>query len=113
MTPKAKQRNSYLLRTYGITLKQYLGLLEGQGGGCAVCGRTPSEEGRNLAVDHDHKTREIFGLLCLRCNKYLIGRIRDSSLFAAAAAYLYAGTGLFTPVKKKRRKRKKRRKAKR
>lgn len=100
-----KQREYHLKRTYGITLDQYAELLERQGGGCGVCGKTPEEEGRNLAVEHDHGTREIVGLCCMRCNHRLLGRIRDPELFEKAAKYLRGGTGWFVPPKPKRRRR--------
>ena len=108
MSPQQKRRNSYLLRRFGITLKQYDEILRKQGGGCAVCDAPPKPE-RAHAVDHDHKTGEIFGILCYRCNHRLIGRIRDGNLFTAAGLYLRKGTGLFVPAKKKKCKRKKRR----
>lgn len=97
-------RRDYMLRyTYGIGQEQYEKLLAEQEGGCAICGKTSEEEGRNLAVDHDHKTGEIFGILCTHCNKFLVGRLREPSAFISAAKYLQKGTGLFIPPKKKRR----------
>lgn len=92
---------------YGISQEQYEELLAKQEGCCAICGKTPEEEGRNLAVDHDHSTGEIFGILCSVCNKILVGRIRAPTAFQRAAEYLKSGTGLFVPPKKKRKKRKK------
>lgn len=97
--------------TYGITQEKYEELLAQQEGGCAICGKTPEEEGRNLSVDHDHVTGEIFGILCTHCNKFLVGHLREPSAFERAAEYLKQGTGLFVPpdkVKPKRRRRKKR-----
>jgi len=103
-----KSRNAYLLRTYGITEKQYNDLLKKQGRACAVC-RNPVLEGdRNLAVDHNHKTGEIRGLLCFRCNHTVVGRHTDADLLESAANYLRQGTGWFVPKKKKRRRKKRR-----
>jgi hypothetical protein len=94
----ADYRRTYdLMRTYGLTPQQYEDILASQGGGCAICGKTAEEEGRNLAVDHDHKTGEIYGILCGMCNKILVGHIRVPSAFARAAEYLTEGTGLFVP----------------
>lgn len=76
--------NSYLKRTYGITLADYGRMLEDQGGGCAICGRTVAEEGRRLAVDHNHETGEVCGLLCGGCNKG-IGGLQDNSVVVRAA----------------------------
>ena len=67
-----------LKRTFGISLVDYDAMLEAQGGGCAICGQTPKEEGRRLCVDHDHKTGEVRGLLCNICNR-CIGFLQDDS----------------------------------
>lgn len=101
-------RRDYMLRfNYGITQEKYEELLAEQGGGCSICGKTPEEEGRALAVDHDHKTGEIFGILCQVCNRILVGRIREPSAFERAAEYLREGLGLFVPKKQRPVKRKK------
>lgn len=99
-------RRDYMLKyTYGISQEKYEELLAQQGGNCAICGKTPEEEGRNLSVDHDHKTGEIFGILCTICNKVLVGRIREPDAFRRAYEYLQQGTGLYVPDKIKRKKR--------
>lgn len=66
-----------LWRTYGITLTDYDEMLESQGGGCAICGKTAEENDRRLCVDHDHETGEIRGLLCTQCN-HALGLLQDS-----------------------------------
>ena len=61
----------YNLRAkYGLTLEDYDNMLEQQKGVCAICGGI-NPSGRRLAVDHDHKTGEIRGLLCQHCNTHL------------------------------------------
>lgn len=50
---------------YGLSWEEYLLLLEGQDGVCAIC-HQPSD--RELHVDHDHLTGRVRGLLCGRCN---------------------------------------------
>lgn len=42
---------------------------------CALCGKHSSEFKKRLAVDHDHKSNKVRGLLCFRCNKYVLGRM--------------------------------------
>jgi hypothetical protein len=72
---KRAERNSYLKRKYGITLKDFERMLEEQGGVCKVCKeQRPNEQ--TLHVDHDHETGEVRGLLCFRCNN-AIGDLRD------------------------------------
>lgn len=69
LTSKCKEyrRKYYLKHTYGITLADYDEMLEQQRGGCAICGGV-SSDGSRLAVDHDHETGEVRGLLCMNCN---------------------------------------------
>jgi Recombination endonuclease VII len=84
--PQAR-RSVWLKHRYGITQAQYLQRLDAQGGVCAICSEACAT-GRNLAVDHDHATGVIRGLLCQACNT-AIGKLRDSpSLIHKAAAYL-------------------------
>jgi Autographiviridae endonuclease VII len=66
------QRNARFLRQYGITVVEYDALLASQGGCCARCGTAPTT--MRLAVDHDHETGRVRGLLCGPCNTYL-GRL--------------------------------------
>lgn len=102
------KRDYHIKRVYGLDAEQYQELLEKQCHSCGVCGRHETEFSRKLAVDHDHVTGEIFGLLCRECNHTLIGKQRSPDLFLKAAEYLKEGTGLVVPIKikKKRKKRK-------
>lgn len=65
------------LSKFGLTVEDYDEMLEAQGGGCAICGRTVAEEGRRLSVDHCHESGMVRGLLCNRCNRGL-GLFQDS-----------------------------------
>lgn len=65
------------MRTYGISGDEYEALLLAQGGGCAICGKSQGTEKNRLAVDHDHVTDRVRGLLCHRCNRAL-GAFGDS-----------------------------------
>lgn len=60
----ASQANyaSHVARTYDLSPAEYEQLLEWQGGRCYVCGQLPRV--RRLAVDHDHETGAVRGLLC-------------------------------------------------
>jgi hypothetical protein len=73
-------------RQYGLTHDEYMVLLEAQGGACAICG--DSGQRRALAVDHDHVTGAVRGLLCDRCNP-MLGYARDDiAVLEAAIEYL-------------------------
>jgi hypothetical protein len=78
---QAEVYRRWWLKRYGITVHDYARLLEEQHGVCAACGqpeRTPNPRNgyRLLAVDHDHETGRVRGLLCVNCNKAL-GHLRD------------------------------------
>jgi hypothetical protein len=75
------------MATYGMTLETYELLLQFQGGLCAICRRPPKKQ--RLAVDHNHKTGAIRGLLCFVCNHRVLGRgLETAAIHEAAAAYL-------------------------
>lgn len=81
------RRLHLLTRRYGLTPEDYQRLLDSQGGACAICGREQSANVA-LAVDHDHDTGVIRGLLCHRCNSG-IGSLGDSvALLKLAIWYL-------------------------
>jgi hypothetical protein len=99
---RAADRGRYLRKSRGanfrkrgwnITAAQYDELLMAQGGLCGICrGVETQKHGsghvKSLAVDHDHKTGAIRGLLCSWCNKGL-GLFRDDpTLLTFAMAYL-------------------------
>jgi len=68
----------YALKSmYGLTLEQYNQMLIDQGGGCAICGKSPKPD-KVLFVDHNHSTGKIRGLLCAGCNNGL-GFLGDTS----------------------------------
>jgi hypothetical protein len=82
---RPNSRAAHLRNKYGITIEEYDTLLLAQGGVCGICKQPPSE--RYLAVDHDHETGEVRGLLCIGCNVAL-GLFEDGALFSAASEYL-------------------------
>ncbi len=56
-------------------------LSDAQGGCCAMCKRAENTFKRRLNVDHNHKTGQVRGLLCYRCNKFIVGRHTYESAF--------------------------------
>lgn len=83
---KARAAARRVENTYGITDAEYAAILEHQGGRCAVCGKARGIT-RRLAVDHDHATGAVRGLLCDPCNRIVIGRY-DADALARAIVYL-------------------------
>lgn len=72
------ERLDYIFkRKYGISLERYNELFKIQGGVCAICGGNRGK--RRLAVDHDHATGTVRGLLCGLCN-ITVGLVEDSEI---------------------------------
>ena len=67
------QRKARLKREYSLSIERYTALLTAQNGRCVGCG----VEKDNLAVDHDHVSGKIRGLLCNHCN-IALGYVKDS-----------------------------------
>ena len=77
-----------LRQKFGINLKDYDRLFEEQNGLCPICGDAP--DGKRFAVDHDHATGQVRGLLCHRCNPG-IGYFRENiQILGSAIEYLKA-----------------------
>lgn len=80
------------LKAYGLTVEEYEALLKKQDGKCANTACRTSEPGGTgrFAVDHDHKTGKVRGLLCSGCNTMLgLGR-DDPAILRGGAEYLEA-----------------------
>jgi hypothetical protein len=77
-------QNKRLQAEYGITIEEYDALLAAQGGKCAICGTEQCATGKAFAVDHDHDTGMVRGLLCKDCNIGL-GMFKDDTFRLKAA----------------------------
>ena len=87
------RRNGHLMNKYGITADDYDKLFIEQDSACAICFVKIDSSGKSLAVDHDHITGHIRGILCGDCNKAL-GLFRDSELIVKnAQQYLSKNKG--------------------
>lgn len=82
----ASAHGTRIKKVYGLSKAEYAAVLEAQGGLCAICkGARPYR----LAVDHNHKTGEVRGLLCKRCNRWLLPGCQDTpAILNQAAHYL-------------------------
>jgi hypothetical protein len=84
-------RISHLKSAYGLSPAEYDEMLAKQGGGCAIC-HEACPTGRQLAVDHDHTTGRVRGLLCTRCNIGLGTFLDTVSRLESAIQYLARST---------------------
>lgn len=85
-------RDGHLRSTFGISLAEYTQMAIVQNGKCAIClgDETHMRGGKvkALAVDHDHESGKIRGLLCSECNT-MLGKAKDSrDTLLAAVKYL-------------------------
>ena len=89
-----RQKRGYSLRVrYGISIADYEAISKKQEDRCAVCGEQETahyNDGRvrRLAVDHDHKTGKIRGLLCDRCNRKVGMLVDDPNWLERAVEYV-------------------------
>ena len=90
MAAHPEQRKAIKLKHhYKMTLEQYNQMYIAQGGVCKICGNK-CKSGRDLSVDHCHKTGKIRGLLCHTCN-YMLGSALDNvEILKSGIEYLEA-----------------------
>jgi len=86
ITRAIKMKEYGHLRKFNLAAKDYQKLVEDQSACCAICKKP--EIGQALAIDHDHLTGKIRGLLCACCNIGM-GNFEDSPfLLSSAKGYL-------------------------
>lgn len=87
-------KSGRLRRTYGLSLIAYNDMISNQNNSCAICNQLETAKDsrrgkiKDLAVDHNHKTGKVRGLLCQKHNQGL-GLFDDSiELLENAIKYL-------------------------
>lgn len=76
------------LKKYGMTLEEFEAKVKEQDGKCAICKEELKFGTGGCAVDHDHTTNRVRGLLCRLCNVG-VGHFRENpELLLRAVAYL-------------------------
>lgn len=92
-TYRSPKRKHELKKAYGITPDEYELLLDLQRFECAICGtREPGGKGM-FAVDHNHDTGDVRGLLCNRCNSGIGMLLESVDLLQQAINYLRLRNG--------------------
>ena len=85
---KGRNRLRKRLRdVYKISLDDYDAMLLDQGHVCAIC-NLDFDENRDAAVDHDHETGRVRGIVHTRCNAAIAFLKESPSLCRMAAIYL-------------------------
>lgn len=92
---KASVRATRFKKKYGLSVEDYEKLARRAGGKCEACGGSiPHHLGdeadlrAKVAIDHDHATGAIRGLLCAPCNCAIGYMFDDPARLRAAADYL-------------------------
>ena len=85
-----KRKQNYKSR-YKITIEEYEAIFAKQNGVCAICEKPENltKDGKlhALAVDHNHETMQVRGLLCMNCNTRL-GYFEGKNILVKLMAYL-------------------------
>lgn len=89
---REKIRENQIQRDYGIDLETYKLINEIQDSRCAICNRKETRSKnhgkRDLAIDHDHKTGAVRGLLCSECNQAIGQFAHSQKIIRRAVKYL-------------------------
>jgi hypothetical protein len=91
LTPEGRRihKDRELRSTFGISLAEYETMLKNQNHGCAICSRqTAGHRTIYFAVDHNHKTGKVRGLLCSSCNRGIGHFFENINFMSSAIDYL-------------------------
>jgi RNA polymerase subunit RPABC4/transcription elongation factor Spt4 len=84
-----------VVRRYGITVEEHNRLMAESRGLCAICGQPETRTYRGrvkvLAVDHNHVTGKVRGLLCHNCNTMIAMSREQCGVLIRATEYLNSG----------------------
>ncbi len=78
---------NHIYRTYGLTNEVYKNMLRRQNNCCDLCG-DPFTPKLKPHVDHNHKTGQIRGLVCVHCNNVLGYGREDPEIYQKAIDYV-------------------------
>lgn len=83
------KQKEWALKKYNLTFDEFIKLRKNQQDLCKICqNKETNPQYSVLAVDHDHKTGKVRGLLCGHCNTGL-GKFKDNiSILERAISYL-------------------------
>lgn len=86
---------------YGLSPDDYQSILANQNFSCAICeveisAAVEYKAGRLVAIDHNHETGEVRGILCAKCN-LVLGHARESTDILYRAIVYLSERGAYTP----------------
>lgn len=72
---KKRMKKYKLKQNYNLTIERYNSMLIYQKNVCLICGKKETKRNgygiQPLSVDHNHRTGEVRGLLCNKCNSMI------------------------------------------
>jgi len=87
-----KGRRIQLQQRYNLTVEQYELMLKSQNNVCAICGKLEIIKSgikvKRLAVDHNHTTGKVRGILCATCNLLIAHVENNPKIFEKIPEYL-------------------------
>jgi hypothetical protein len=90
---QTRRRRKNLMQRFKMSVEDYASMLESQDNKCSICGKEYISGSKRFAVDHDHSTGLVRGILCSRCNT-AIGQFEDNVvLLEGAISYLKKNGG--------------------
>lgn len=99
-------RHQNLKQRYGLTPEEYESILFAQNFACAICEVEIShaleyKTDRSVAVDHNHDTGEVRGILCSKCN-LVLGHARENTEILYKSIVYLSERGTYTPKETKK-----------
>lgn len=91
-----RRRRAQIVRKYGVDPGWYDRTIADQGGCCGICRRPLSEV--KIAIDHDHSTGAVRGILCSLCNSGIGMLGDDPEIVLSAFKYLRRAEGVVPGV---------------
>ena len=88
---KRVNRNRELLKSYGISIDQFEAMFRLADGKCEICKISLNPKGwgkDSVAIDHNHKTGKVRGILCNSCNRGIGHFFDDVSILNNSVRYL-------------------------
>lgn len=85
---RASKTQAWKKRGIIMTIEKYNKMVSKVEGKCEICGVHESKLKKRLAVDHNHGTGKIRGLLCYRCNMAIGFFYDDIKIIKKAIKYL-------------------------
>ena len=101
-TPGYHRKNN-LRQRYGLSYDDFQSILHAQNYCCAICEVEISHgleyrTNRSVAVDHNHDTGEVRGILCSKCN-LMLGHARESTEILYKSIVYLSERGTYEPKK--------------